>query len=149
LAPNQKNSWLGLAGEATVHVWGRPALDRERQQLRLTDVTLDVGSESALVDAAARATAPLLQAAVAEHAVVDLRPYAANARRSIEAAMADFRMSRDGIRVDAAITELRLVDIAFDAVMLRVVAEADGSASVAVTSLPQTADSRQRTDERR
>jgi hypothetical protein len=51
--------------------------------------------------------------------------------------------------VDATISELRLAEIAFDAVMLRVVAEADGNASVTVTSLPQTAGGRQRTDDRR
>ena len=60
----------------------------------------------------------------------------ANARKSIEAAIADFRKSGDGVRVDAAVTALRLVGIEFDAKTLRVIAEADGTARVAVTALP-------------
>jgi hypothetical protein len=39
------------------------------------------------------------------------------------------------VRVDAAITELRLVGIAFDAKTLRAIAEADGSVKVAVSAL--------------
>jgi hypothetical protein len=136
IAPNESRSWLGFAGEATVHVWGRLSLDRGRQELRLTDLALDVESEAALVRVAARAAKPYLEGVLAEHAVVDLRPFAASARRSFETALADFRTSRDGVRVDAAITELRLVDIAFDSSTLRLIAEADGSANVTVTSLP-------------
>jgi hypothetical protein len=134
----EKKSWFGLASEATVHVWGRPVLDRERQMLRLSDIAVDVESEAAfgLIGAAARAAAPYLEAAIAENAAIDLKPFAANARRSVEAALADFRGGGEGVRVDAAITDLRLVDIAFDATTLRVIAEADGTAQVSVTSLP-------------
>jgi hypothetical protein len=113
-------------------------LDRERQMLRLTDIALDVESEAAfgLLGAAARAAGPYLEAAVAESAVVDVRPFADNARRSVESALAEFRAGGEGVRIDAAIKDLRLVDIAFDAKTLRVIAEADGSAQVSVTSLP-------------
>ena len=68
--------------------------------------------------------------------MVDLVPLAANARNSIDAAIADFRKSSDGVRVDAAVTGLRLVGIEFDAKTLRVVAEVDGTVRVAVTKLP-------------
>ena len=37
--------------------------------------------------------------------------------------------------IDAAVTDLRLVDIEFDAKTLRVIAEADGTVKVAVTKL--------------
>ena len=135
---NENKSWFGLGAEATIHVWGRPVLDRERQMLRLNDVALDVESEAAfgLLGAAARAAVPYLEKALAENAVIDLLPLAANARKSIEAAIADFRKSADGVRVDAAVTGLRLVGIEFDAKTLRVIAEADGTARVAVTALP-------------
>jgi Domain of unknown function (DUF4403) len=135
---NENKSWFGLGAEATIHVWGRPVLDRERQVLRLSDVALDVESEAAfgLLGAAARAAVPYLEKSLAEHAVVDLLPLAANARKSIEAAIADFRKSADGVRVEAAVTSLRLVGIEFDAKTLRVIAEADGTARVAVTALP-------------
>jgi hypothetical protein len=73
---------------------------------------------------------------LADNAVVDLVPLATNARKSIETAIADFRESADGVRVDAAITDLRLVDIAFDAKTLRVIAEANGTANVAISALP-------------
>jgi hypothetical protein len=67
--------------------------------------------------------------------VIDLKPLAASARKSIAAAVADFRKQEDSVRVDAAITDLRLVGIAFDSSMLRVIAEADGTARIAVMSL--------------
>ena len=135
---NEQKSWFGLGAEATVHVWGKPVLDRDRQMLRLTDIALDVESEAAfgLLGTAARAAIPYLEAALAESAAVDLNPFAMSARKSIEAAIADFRKSADGVRVDAAVTALRLVGIEFDAKRLRVIAEADGTVRVAVTSLP-------------
>jgi hypothetical protein len=64
-----------------------------------------------------------------------LKPFADSARRSIEQALADFRRSGQGVAVEAEIRDLRLADIAFDAATLRVVAEADGIARVAVSSL--------------
>jgi hypothetical protein len=135
---NENKSWFGLGAEATIHVWGRPVLDSGRQMLRLKDIALDVESEAAfgLLGAAARAAVPYLETTLAENAVVDLLPLTANARKSIEAAIVDFRKSADGVRVDAAITSVRLVGIEFDAKTLRVIAEADGSVRVAVTALP-------------
>jgi hypothetical protein len=132
----EKKSWFGLGAEANVFVWGRPVLDSDKQILRLTDVTLDVDSEAAfgLLGAAARAAIPYLKDALAENAVIDLKPFAANARTSIEAALADFRAGGD-TQVDAHITDLRLLGIAFDAKTLRVIAEADGNANVAVNAL--------------
>ena len=69
--------------------------------------------------------------------MVDLNPLAASARKSIEAAVADFSKGGDGVRVDAAVTALRLVGIEFDSTTLRVIAEADGTVKVAVSKLPQ------------
>ncbi|HEY6994585.1 MAG TPA: DUF4403 family protein, partial [Xanthobacteraceae bacterium] len=134
---NENKSWFGLGAEATIHVWGRPVLDRTRQVLRFDDLAVDVESEAAfgLLGAAARAAVPYLEKGLAENATVDLVPLTANARKSIEAALADFRKSVDGVRVDAAVTDLRLVGIAFDAKTLRVIAEADGTAQVVVTKL--------------
>ena len=79
---------------------------------------------------------PYLQKALADKAQVDLKPFAANARDKIAAAMKEFRKSEDGVTVDAQVTGLRLADIAFDAKTLRVIAEAEGTVNVAVTSLP-------------
>jgi hypothetical protein len=135
---NENKSWFGLGAEATIHVWGRPVLDSGRQMLRLQDIALDVESEAAfgLLGAAARAAVPYLEATLAEHATVDLLPLTANARKSIEAAIADFRKSADGVRVDAAVTNLRLTGIEFDSKTLRVIAEADGTVRVAISALP-------------
>jgi uncharacterized protein DUF4403 len=135
---NENKSWLGVGAEATIHVWGRPVLDGERQRLRLADIALDVESQAAfgLLGAAARAAVPYLEKTLADNAVVDLLPLAANARKSIEASLSAFRKNADGVRVDAAITNLRLVGIEFDAKTLRVIAEADGTVKVAVTALP-------------
>jgi hypothetical protein len=68
--------------------------------------------------------------------VVDLVPLAANARKSIETAIADFRQNTPGVRVEAAVLDLRLSDIQFDSKTLRVIAEADGTVRIAVTALP-------------
>ncbi len=134
----EQKSWFGFGAEADVHVLGKPVLDSERQILRLEDVSLAVESEAALglLGAAAKAAMPYLQSALARNAVIDLKPFAANARKSIEAAIADFRQQQDGVRVDAAVTALRLSEIAFDAKTLRVTAEADGNVNVAVNKLP-------------
>jgi hypothetical protein len=128
-------SWFGLGTDAVVHIWGRPALDREQQVMRLTDVALDVESEGVL-GAAMRAAVPYLTTAVAENSVVDLKPFIANARKSIETAIAEFQLGGEGARVEAGITGLRLIEIGFDAQTLRLIAEADGTVGVAVSALP-------------
>ncbi len=135
----EKASWFGFGTEATVHVWGKPMLDRAQQVLRFAGIELDVESEAAygLLGKAARAALPYLKDALAEQARIDLKPFAANARRSIEAAIADFRQSGQGVQADAAITELRLAGIEFDSKTLRIVAEAEGTVKVAMSALPK------------
>jgi hypothetical protein len=130
----EQRSWFGLGGDATVYVWGKPVLDRDNQVLRLTDISLDLESEGFL-GTAARAAMPYVQNALAEYAVIDLKPFMANARAGIDAAAADFRKGNAGAQVDAAITDLRLMDLAFDATTLRVVAEAKGTAKVTITGI--------------
>jgi hypothetical protein len=136
---SETRSWFGLGGVADVYVRGRAALDSDNQILRLTDLAVDVESQAAmgLLGAAARAALPFLQSTLAEKAVIDLRPFAANARESIEAAVATFARREPGIQVDATISDLRLVDIAFDATTLRLVAEVSGGATANVTALPK------------
>ncbi|MBX9829488.1 MAG: DUF4403 family protein [Xanthobacteraceae bacterium] len=133
----ETKSWFGFGAEATVHVWGKPVLDQQSQIMRLTDITLDVRSDAAfgVLGAAARAAIPYLQKALADNAVVDLKPFAANARKSIEAAIADFQAPVDGVEVEAAVTGLRLVGIDFDNSTLRVIAEADGTARALVRKI--------------
>jgi hypothetical protein len=134
----EKKSFFGLGGEADVHIWGRPALDQAQQVLRLTDIELAVESETAfgLLGTAARAALPYLQKALAEKAVLDLKPFASNAQKRIAAVISDFRKNEDGVRVAAEITTLRLAGIAFDSKTLRVIAEANGAINVTVTALP-------------
>ena len=134
----EKSSWFGLGGEATVHVWGKPALDQTNQVLRFTNLELAVESEAAfgLLGAAARAAMPLLQSTLAERAVIDLKPFANNAQRKIAGVLADFQKNEEGLRVGADITALRLGGIAFDSKTLRVIAEAEGAINVTVTKLP-------------
>jgi len=135
----EKTTWFGLGTEATVHVWGKPVLDRAQQMLRFSDITLDVESEAAfgLLGQAARTAIPYLKDALAENARIDLKPFAANARKSIEAAIADFRKSEQGVQVDAAVTDLRLAGIEYDAKALRIIAEAEGTVKVAISALPK------------
>jgi Domain of unknown function (DUF4403) len=133
----EKASWFGFGGEATVHILGRPVLDPAQQTLRLTDVELAVDSEAAfgLLGAAARQVMPHLQQTLADKAVIDLKPFATNAQKKIAAAISDFQKNEDGVRVTADITSLRLAGIAFDSKTLRVIAEADGSINVFITTL--------------
>jgi Domain of unknown function (DUF4403) len=135
----ETKSWFGFGAPADVFVWGRPVLDRDNQILRLTDIAVDVDSQAALglLGAAARAALPYLQSTLAEKAVIDLKPLAASARQGIEAAVAEFTRQDPGVRVDAAITDLRLAGVDFDATTLRIVAEVNGGVRVNVTALPQ------------
>jgi hypothetical protein len=134
----EQKSLFGFGAGATVHVWGKPVLDAQAQTLRLADIELAVESEAAfgLLGAAARAAMPYLQRTLAEKAVIDLKPFAADAQKKIAAAVADFRSGADGVAIDANVTALRLVGIAFDATRLRVIAEANGTARVTVARLP-------------
>lgn len=136
---HEKKSWFGFGANATVHIWGKPALDPKTQILRLTDLTLAVESQAAfgLLGAAARAAVPYLQQGLADNAVLDLKPFAADARTKIAAALAEFTKDAGGVRIDAAINDLRLTGIEFDANTLRVIAEADGVAKVTVSELPK------------
>jgi hypothetical protein len=133
----ETKSWFGFGAEATVHVWGKPVLDTERQIMRLTDISLDVKSEAAfgLLGAAARAAIPYLQKSLADNAVVDLKPFAENAKKSIEAAITDFQVPVDGVEVEATVKALRLVSIEFDSATLRVTAEAQGTARALVRKI--------------
>ena len=133
----EKKSWFGLGADATVQIWGRPVLNQAEQTLRLTDVQLAVESEAALglLGAAAREAMPRLQQALADKAVVDLKPFATNAQKKVAAAISDFQKNEDGVRIAAEITSLQLAYIAFDSKTLRVVAQAQGTLNVFVTAL--------------
>lgn len=133
----EQKTFFGFGAEADIFVWGKPVLDEAQQVLRLTDIDVDVQSQAAfgLLGAAAKAAQPLLEKALADNAVIDLKPFAASARASIGAAIADFRKSDPAYNVDADITNLRLAGIAYDSKTLRIITEAEGTARVAVTSL--------------
>jgi hypothetical protein len=135
----EKKSFFGFGADATIHIWGRPALDQAQQTLRLTDIELAVESEAAfgLLGAAARAAVPSLQRALLQKAYVDLKPIASNARTRIAAVIAEMQKTDDGVKVQAEINSLRLTDIAFDAKTLRVIAAAEGSISALVSKLPE------------
>ena len=134
----ERKSWFGLGSEATIHISGKPALDQDRQTLRLDDIALAIESDAAfgLLGAAAKTAVPALQNALARYAVFDLRPALANARKSIDKALVDFRKQDDGIKIDAQLTGLRLVGVEFDSEIVRVSAEIDGIARVSVSRLP-------------
>jgi Domain of unknown function (DUF4403) len=135
----EQKSWFGFGANATVQIWGKPVLDAQNQTLRLTNVTLAVDSQAGfgLLGAAARAAMPYLQQALADNAVIDLKPFAADAEKKIGATLAGFEQDSNGVRVDATVHSLRLIGIAFDSHTLRVIAQADGEAKVAVSQLPR------------
>lgn len=136
---SETKSWFGLGAEATIHVWGRPELDRERQIIRFDDIAVDVESEAALglLGTAARAAVPHLEKMLAHHAVVDLQPLAADARRNIDAAIAEFEKNVSGVRTGVAMTSLRLAGIEFDSKTVRVMGEAAGTVRIEISALPR------------
>jgi Domain of unknown function (DUF4403) len=85
----------------------------------------------------ARAVMPYLQQALTDKAMVDLKPFAADALKKIGGALSESEQNGNGARVDAAAHDLRLIGIAFGSNTLRIVAEADGSARVAVGEPPR------------
>jgi hypothetical protein len=133
----KKSGLFSLGADATVYVWGRPALDVDRQILRFTDMTLDVQSQAAfgLLGMAAEAAAPHLQKMLADKAVIDLKPFAADAKKRIAAAVGDFAAQGNGLRATVSIDDLRLAGIAYDSDTLRIIADANGAVSVVVSSL--------------
>ena len=80
---------------------------------------------------------PYLTQALSENAVIDLTPFLTDAKAKIAAAMAEFRQAGNGVTVNTSIDTLRLNGIAFDSNVLRVIAEAEGTARVSVTQLPR------------
>jgi hypothetical protein len=133
----ETKSWFGLGAEATVHVWGKPVLDQTNQIMRLTDIALDVQSEAAfgLLGTAARAAIPYLQKALADHAVLDLKPFAASALKSIDTSIDKFEKPADGVEIEASMKNLRLTGIEFDSKTLRVTGEAEGTARAIVRKI--------------
>jgi hypothetical protein len=126
----KKRGFFSIGADATVHVWGKPVLDQNAQILRFTDVALDVESKAAfgLLGEAAQAVVPYLQKTLADQAVIDLKPFAADA-------VGDFTGQANGVSANVVINDVRLLGIAFDDKTLRVVTDAKGTVTVAITSL--------------
>lgn len=133
----KKNGFFSLGADATVYVWGRPVLDQANQILRFSDVTLDVQSRAAfgLLGAAAQAATPYLQTMLAEKAVIDLKPFAADAKTRIAAAVGNLAAQAPGVSAKATVDDLRLTGIAYDSKTLRVIANASGSVNIAISAL--------------
>jgi hypothetical protein len=133
----KRRGWFSIGADATLHVWGRPLLDQGQQILRFTDVSVDVQSKTAfgLLGVAAQAAVPYLQKMLAEKAVVDLKPFGQDAKKQIVAAVNDFTGRAAGMSVNVAITGIRLTGIDYDDNTLRIIADADGTVSVAISSL--------------
>jgi hypothetical protein len=133
----KKRGFLAVGADADVDVWGRPVLDRDRQILRFTDVALDVQSKAAfgLLGEAAQAAIPYLQKTLAEQAVIDLKPFAADAKKRIGAAVSGFAGQSPGLSASVTVNDLRLTGIAYDDKTLRIIADAKGSVNVAISSL--------------
>ena len=133
----KKRGFLAVGADATVYVWGKPVLDQKAQILRFTDVALDVQSQAAfgLLGEAAKAAVPYLQKTLAEQAAIDLKPFAEDAKKRMAAAAGDFTGQAPGVTATVAINEVRLLGIAFDDKNLRIVTDAKGNVSVAISSL--------------
>jgi hypothetical protein len=67
--------------------------------------------------------------------VIDLKPLAADAKKRIAAAVANLTSQDAGLSATVTINELRLTGIAYDSNTLRIITDAKGGVSVAVSSL--------------
>src|SRR5262249_28992513 len=107
-------------------------------KLRFVDMEVDVRSRAGfgLFGAAARLDIPYLKDELEEYAVIDLTPYAASARTGIEDAVAEFDKQDDGVNASATVTDVRLTGFEFDSATLRLIAEGEGTANIAITKLP-------------
>jgi hypothetical protein len=134
---NETKTWLRLGADATIHIWGKPVLDRARQRLHFDYIELDVQSEAVFgaLGFAAQPAVPYLQKTLADHAEVDLAPLVANARKNIEAAIVSFRNNTTDAQLEAQVVGVQLAGIEFDATTLRIIASAEGTVRVTVNSL--------------
>jgi Domain of unknown function (DUF4403) len=132
----KKRGFFSVGADATVHVWGKPVLDQEHQILRFTDVAVDVQSKAALglLGEAAQAAVPYLQRALADQATIDLKPFAADAKKRMAAAASDFT-GQGGVTAHVVIDDVRLLGIAYDDATLRVITDAKGTVSATISSL--------------
>jgi hypothetical protein len=67
--------------------------------------------------------------------VIDLKPFAADARQQIAAAVGSLAQQAPGLSATAQVNDLRLAGIAYDNKTLRVIANATGTVNVAISSL--------------
>ena len=88
-----------------------------------------------MLGAAAQAALPYLQKTLADQAVIDLKPFTADAKKRMAAAAGDFTGQANGVSANVAINDVRLLGIAFDDKTLRVITDAKGTVTVAITSL--------------
>jgi hypothetical protein len=90
-----------------------------------------------LLGAAAQAAAPYLKQTLADKAVIDLKPFAADAKKRLAAAVTSFASQANGVSGSVTITDLRLAGIAYDDRTMRVITKANGAVNVAISSLAQ------------
>ena len=67
--------------------------------------------------------------------MIDLKPLAADAKTRIAAAIGGLAAQSPGMRANLTVDDLRLAGIAYDDRTLRILAEADGTVNVAISSL--------------
>ena len=78
---------------------------------------------------------PYLQKALADQAVIDLKPFADDAKKRIATAVTSFASQANGVTGNVTVNDLRLTGIAYDDKTLRVIANATGAVDVAISSL--------------
>jgi hypothetical protein len=133
----ETKTMLGLGASATIYLWGRPVPDRKARKLRFADVVLDVRSDAAFgaLGFVARAATPYMQKVITENAEIDLAPTIADARKNIEAAVAEFRRQQNDVLLDAQVIDVSLAGVQFDAKTLRIITSSEGTVRVEVLKL--------------
>jgi hypothetical protein len=76
-----------------------------------------------------------MQKVIIENAEIDLAPTITDARKNIEAAIAEFRQQQSDVLLDAQVVDVSLAGVQFDAKTLRIITSSEGTVRVEVLKL--------------
>ena len=131
----KKQRLFQLGADATVYVWGKPALDQDHQILRFTDVR-SMWNRCGSAFGRRRAGRGALPAnTLADQAVIDLKPFAEDAKKQMSAAVGGLAAQSPGISATAASTIFVWSVSPTTSKTLRMIADARRRVSVAISSL--------------
>jgi hypothetical protein len=126
ITANESKSWFGLAADATIHLWGRPRLDRENSKLRFENIALDIESEAAfgLLDTWRAPRSRTCRRCCRRTPLSTSRRWWRMRGGTSKRRSQDMQRGASGVVLDAKLIDVRLAGLQFDANTVRAIAEA-------------------------